>query len=285
MANTNQESVVDSLSLVTDRLRLLATRRTEMWWDIGQILDEVATRMLSQNLGYRDYTAYAREVLGIDAAEARRLRRVAHHFSREVALRFGTERLDLLLSYMDASPDTHWAMDPLRVELCCSSDAAGTRIAFSEASADDVRRAVRSAQRRLASTDAHFPPDVASLRDRLSRAVAALAHDAPRVKVHRDVGRPEEYALAVVGLDPENMVGVGQVLVEIGKNLARAAKARSKARATKKPAKTATKKPAKTPAKKAPSSRATKAAKTTSSPPHGKKRSSRAAAPKATKRR
>ncbi len=228
MANTNQDFAVGSLSLVTDRLRLLATRRTEMWWDIGQILDEVATRMLSQNLGYANYAAYAREVLGIDAAEARRLRRVAHHFSREVALRFGTERLDLLLSYLEASPDTHWAIDPLRVELRCSSDAADTRIAFSEASADDVRRALRAARRRLASNDAHFPPDVASLRDRLSRAVAALGRDAPSVKVHRDVGRPEEYALAVVGLDPENMVDVGRVLVQMGKTLARAAKARRK---------------------------------------------------------
>ena len=96
---SRQDTQLDSLALVNDRLRLLATRSSEMWWEIGQALDEVATRMLSQNLGYPDYAAYAHEVLGIDAAQARRIRRVAHHFSREVALRFGAERLDLLLDY------------------------------------------------------------------------------------------------------------------------------------------------------------------------------------------
>jgi|GEM_PF-733322 len=219
---SRQDTQVDSLALVTDRLRLLATRSSEMWWEIGQVLDEVATRMLSQNLGYPDYTAYAHEVLGIDGAEARRIRRVAHHFSRDVALRFGAERLDLLLAYLEASPDTHWAIDPLRVELCCTADAGRSRITFSEATVDDVRRAVRAARRGRASHDKRFPADVASVRDRLAKALATLGKEAPQAKIHRDVGRPEEYSLAVVGIDPANMVGVGQVLVQLGKALASA---------------------------------------------------------------
>jgi hypothetical protein len=225
---SRQDTQVDSLALVTDRLRLLATRSSEMWWEIGQALDEVATRMLSQNLGYPDYAAYAHEVLGIDAAQARRIRRVAHHFSREVALRFGAERLDLLLDYLEASPDTHWAIDPLRVELYCTADAGRSRIAFAEATVDDVRRAVRSARRGRASHDKRFPADVASVRDRLAKALAALGKQAPQAKIHRDVGRPEEYSLAVVGVDPSNMARLGHVLVQLGKTLAAADKARKR---------------------------------------------------------
>jgi hypothetical protein len=215
----------DPLSLMTDRLRLLATRREEMWWDIGLLLDEVATRALAPLLGFDDFAAYANDVLGVSKAEARQLRRVAHHFSRETALRFGAERLDLLLQYLEAAPSVHWAIDVLRVEILLRTGREDIVVPFTEISEEDLRKAVRSAKRRRTTTDPAIPADVAAERDRLADALASDVEDGNvRVKVHHAATGGDEFSLSVIGIDPFNMREVGKALVTEGKALAKASK-------------------------------------------------------------
>jgi len=215
----------DPLSLMTDRLRLLATRREEMWWDIGLLLDEVATRALAPLLGFDDFASYATDVLGVSKAEARQLRRVAHHFSRETALRFGAERLDLLLQYLEAAPSVHWAIDVLRVEILLRTGREDIVVPFTEISEEDLRKAVRSAKRRRTTTDPAIPADVAAERDRLADALAGEVEDGiVSVKVHHAATGSDEFSLSVIGIDPFNMREVGKVLVAEGKALAKASK-------------------------------------------------------------
>ncbi len=220
-------STQDSLSLMTDRLRLLATRHDEMWWDIGVVLDEVALRELAPALGYNDFTAYAQAELGLSKAEAKRIRRVAHHFSRETALRFGAERLDLLLQYLEAAPSSYFATDVLRVEVLVREGREDKAIPFPEIAEEDLRKAARSAKRRKTTTNPAIPPDVAVARDRLADSIGEGVEDPrARVKVHHTTSGQEEFSLSIIGIDPFNMQQVGKVLVAEGKALTKASKKR-----------------------------------------------------------
>lgn len=231
---TTPEAPASTGSLMTDRLRLLLTRRAEMWWDIGKLLDEVATMGLAPSLGFQDFTAYAHRVHGIAPSEAKKLRRIAHHFSRETALRFGADRLELLLDYVEASERTHWAFDPLQVQVAVPGrSTTGVPVTFADATDEDLRRAVRAAKRGMSPMDDLTPLDVVAERDRLGEAIAAgVADKHIRVKIHQSTTLTDEYSLAVVGLNPFNMVEVGKALVAEGRALAKATKP-AKAKTTK----------------------------------------------------
>lgn len=217
----------EPLSLMTDRLRLLATRKEEMWWEIGLLLDELALRGMVLPLGFDDFAAYAQAQLGLSKTEAIQFRRVAHHFSRETALRFGAPRLDLLLQYLEATPSTQCAVDVLRAEVLVRKDEGEVAIPFTEISEEDLVRAVRSAKRRRTTTDPAIPADVAAERDRLADAIAAeVPGGHVKVKVHHLVGVGDLYSLSLSGIDPFNMAAVGKVVLEEGEVLAKATKDR-----------------------------------------------------------
>jgi hypothetical protein len=212
------------LATMTDRLRLLATRSEEMWWEIGVLLDEIAARGLVP-LSFDDFAAFAATEVGLPKADALRFRRVSHHFSREMAMRFGAARLDMLLQYLDAAPSAHYALDLLRIEVIVRIDGEDVAVLFSEISDEDLAHAVRSAKRRRTTSDPSIPPDVAAERDRLADALAGEAPDV-RVKVHHTAGGVDDYSLSLTGIDPFNMAAVGKVLLAEGKVLAKAEKQR-----------------------------------------------------------
>ncbi len=225
MEETDQPTTKDPLSLMTDRLRMLSTREAEMWWDIGVLLDEVATRELAPMFGFDDFATYAHSELGIPKTRARQLRRVAHHFSRETALRFGAARMDLLLAYLEATPNAKWALDVLRIEILVRSGKDELSIPFTEISEEDLQRAVRSAKRRRTTTDPTIPEDVAAARDRLADVISSRVQDSNiRVKVHQKASGGEEFSLSITGIDPFNMGEVGKVLVAEGRAFANASK-------------------------------------------------------------
>ena len=204
----------DTLSVMTDRLKVLATRREDLWWDIGCLLDAMATRGFAGNVGVRDYASYAHKVVGIERAEARRLRRVAQLFSREVAVRFGLEKLELLLQLIDALQDAPPVVDPMRIEVFShKGDGAVQAIPFSESTVEDLRFTIRALSGRSTSGDPRFGPGLGELRDKLENALKrTLARKAPRVRIERDPANPRA-GLALCGVSPETLEAVGRVLI------------------------------------------------------------------------
>ncbi|MCU0690930.1 MAG: hypothetical protein MUF54_05960 [Polyangiaceae bacterium] len=224
------------------------TRSAETWWDIGLLLDEVHSRGLAEAEGHDDYVAYASRELGLDEVEVRRLRRVAHHFSRETALRFGAARLDLLLAYLESSNRLCSVLDPMRIEIPVRSlTGDDVDVPFSEATDEDLRMATRQAGAHV-RVDALIPAAVEATRATLAAALRAVGGMRIQVKVHESTMGGEAYSLAVLGVDPFNMLAVGQVLVNQGRTLAAVAQAENKAglarpaESPKSPASTATNK-------------------------------------------
>jgi hypothetical protein len=229
------------LSVITDRLRLLATRRGEMWWDIGLLLDEIATRGLAADLGYADYGAYAKATFGIEAGEAHRLRLAAHHFGRDTALRAGVDKLASLLGYLDACPRAPCVLDLLRLEIPVAlADGTLAWRSFEEASADELDAAARLVQSRAEAAEPRADPALAALRARVQRALSgALGPEAPRVRLHCELACPERVSLALVGLGPRAAARIAKALASRTRNAASPRRSRESERATKRPGKEA----------------------------------------------
>jgi len=219
----------DTLSVITDRLKLLATRRVEMWWDIGCLLDAMATRGFARGVGIRDYASYAEKVVGIERGEARRLRRISSLFSRELCLRFGLEKLELLVQLMESCYEVSPVLDPMRMEVLSERpDGTVQMIPFAESSVDDLRYSIRVMARLPSCGDRRFGPELGALRDALDEALyGSLRRKAPRVKIERDPGKAPG-RLALLELHPGAIEAVGRVLVSFGRAMSRAARPRPK---------------------------------------------------------
>lgn len=208
---------LDPLSVITDRLRILATHQAETWWDIGGLLDLVATTIPS----VRDFSSYAQRVIGIERAQARRYRRIATLFSRDVAMRFGIEKLELLLDIVNASHEARRVLDPLRVQVLSKlPDDTRQELPFPEATVDDLRYTLRILSRRSATGDRKFEPSSAMLRDALESSFEeTLPRKGPRVRIEADLTRARGTNLCLSGLRPEDLEAVGRVLVAAAKRL------------------------------------------------------------------
>jgi hypothetical protein len=227
----------DTLAVITDRLKLLATRRVEMWWDIGCLLDAMATRGFAQGVGIRDYASYAEKVVGIKRIEARRLRRISHLFSRDICLRFGIEKLELLVQLVEGCYEASPVIDPMRVEVFSPRpDGTIQEIPFSECTLDDLRFSIRMMARQRSCGDGRFGPEVGALRDEIEGALQrALKRKAPKVKLECDPGKAPGH-LALFDLQPDALETVGRVLTAFGRKWARPARAKTATKAKKKPA-------------------------------------------------
>jgi hypothetical protein len=233
-SNAEEALTYDTLAVITDRLKLLATRRVEMWWDIGCLLDAMATRGFARGVGVKDYAAYAEKVVEIPRGDARRLRRIAHLFSREVAMRFGLEKLELLVQLVECCHRASSVVDPMRVEvLSLREDATVQAIPFAECTADDLRFSMREMARALASDDPRCRAAAGPLRDALDSALrSALGRKAPKVKVESDPN-PTSGSLALFNLAPDTLEAVGKVLIAQGRLRAKSGKKKA-ARAARK---------------------------------------------------
>jgi uncharacterized protein YidB (DUF937 family) len=201
----------DTLSVITDRLKLLATRKTELWWDIGCLLDAMATQGVAGATG-RDWAARAQQIMGIDRSEARRMRRISSLFSRELAMRFGIEKLELLVKLVETLPEAPPVMDPLRVEvLSHREDGTTMPVTFAECTLDDLRFTIKITAARKTAGDVRFGP-LGEVRDALDKALRkAMARKAPKVKLEgTHVDRP---CLSLIDLDPGDLDVVGRALI------------------------------------------------------------------------
>ena len=203
----------DTVAVITDRLKLLATRKAEMWWDIGCLLDAMATR----GAGIRDWAAHAQNVIGIDRGEARRIRRIATMFSREFAMRYGIDKLELLVKLVEALPEVPPVMDPLRVEVISLRDGVVFPVTFAECTTDDLLFTIKLLSGKKTAGDARFG-QLGEVRDALDKSLRkALARKAPKVKVER--AHDAKQRIALIDMDPGELEAVGRTLIAQAKTM------------------------------------------------------------------
>lgn len=202
----------DPLTVITDRLKLLATRKAEMWWDIGCLLDAMATRGVVGSAGIRDWAAHAEKTVGIERSEARRFRRIANLFSRDFAMRFGADKLELLVKLVETSHEMPPVLDPMRLEVLSQREDGSTRVVtFAECTVDDLRFTIKRTAGRKTSGDSRFG-QLGEARDALDAALRrSLGRRAPKVKL--ECAHAPGQCLSLVGLEPTQIEAVGRALV------------------------------------------------------------------------
>jgi hypothetical protein len=212
----------DMLSVITDRLKLLATRKLELWWDIGCLLDAMATQGLAGGAGVRDWAARAKQIMGVERSEALRLRRIANLFSRELAMRFGIEKLELLVKLVETLPEAPPLMDPLRVEVLSLRDGAIVPVTFAECTAEDLRFTIKLVSGHKTTADVRFGP-LGEVRDALDKALRkAMSRKAPKVKI--ECTHAPRQSIALVDVDPAELDALGRALVAHAKTMRKSRK-------------------------------------------------------------
>lgn len=208
--------VKDHVSMVLDRLSLLATRKDDMWWEIGCALDEVAVRGFYASLGFGDWLSFAQEHVGLSCDEAISFRRVARFFSRETAVRFGVGKLELLLQYLERCPSSEPVVDLLRVKIAVHLEGEQVLVPFVNITHEQLVQALQEVACGCSCYATDVPTDVLTELEWTHEAMCRDGLGQVVVKVHHSIGQHDSYSLVISGVEPCNMAEVGRVLMERG---------------------------------------------------------------------
>lgn len=205
---TRSATVAESLDpseIIADRLRLLATRKQDTWWDIGELLNELSSRA---KIG----SAWAlspplRRELEISPKQVRTWQLLAQRFRRDLAMRAGPERLALLLDYLEELPVAASWSDPLHAQIVVNDHRV---ISFNEASLADLKQAKKHAIQTSQKL-------MGALQKRLNEL---LSDQSPIVKLQgTTLSQSQPPLLSISGIDPDSLDSLGRVLSKIAKEL------------------------------------------------------------------
>jgi hypothetical protein len=197
--------------IIIDRLRLLATRKQDTWWDIGVLLNELALR--SKSASANPISPTLRRQLGISPQQMRTWQTLAQRFPRSVAMRIGPERLGLLLDYLEQLPLAATWADPTRADIIVNDTDV---LSFDEASDADLKQA----QKHVSQNCQKFLGDIVVTQRKIQDRLASLLPDhAPSVKVQGTGLCQSDNQLSILGIAPENLESVGRALTKIAKEM------------------------------------------------------------------
>lgn len=140
-------------------------------WSVGQCLLEVRNEELWREDGHGTFDAWlASDRLPWSRGSGYKAMRIAEHFNGDMAGRFGTEKLDAAVSYLNATAKEERPGDLLALKVQLRGEDGKWKIVpFIDASAAQIRQAVHNLGVRRRNT--RLP---AQLHDRVTRFNGAL---------------------------------------------------------------------------------------------------------------
>ena len=127
------------LRAATERVFELKAAGAALLYDLGAVLREVEDEALWRAGGFASFTAWLSEAVEVSRPTAARAIEVTRHFSRDVALRYGMEKLYWGLRYVAATRADEQPGDLIAADL----RLRGPSGPFHEASLRQVQEAVR----------------------------------------------------------------------------------------------------------------------------------------------
>ena len=205
---------------VETRMRALLARGEATAWDVGRLIDEVATRGLHHAEKFTTLEEWADARFLQGWATLKRYRRVAKAFTRATTKKHGTWKLALGLQYIEATPEHEkpGEIPRLVVRVPTKSGKAMDPIPFAACKPKDLERAIEAA---LAKPDAYDGVAEANAKRARTEAQAAVASPrdqhlhAPLVRAHPHPEHPELVRYDVVGIDEQDLGRVARALVAI----------------------------------------------------------------------
>jgi len=172
-------------------------------WQIGQSLLTIRDEELWRQDGHRSFDAWLDAGrIPMSRVSGYKAMRIAEHFGGEMAARFGTEKLDAALSYLQATRRDEQPGDLLGVQIRTrGDDGQWGAVPFVQATATQIRRAAAELGTKRQHT--RLPKDLQVKVAELNQALRAHrgAHAAPKVRLQRDKGGRLVLAMEAVAVE------------------------------------------------------------------------------------
>jgi len=151
----------------TKKILRLKGEVARSFWDLGDSLCRVQDKKLYQAKGYQTFEEYLEKGVKIGRTNAYQLMKLARNFSREIAIKYGKEKLLCAIDYAKATPEPDLPLDVTRYTIP-AKNRAGKAIekTFKQASVRDIKRAAALLKKKLKpqKPQASLPvPDLAAL--------------------------------------------------------------------------------------------------------------------------
>ena len=162
-----------------------------MLYDLGLVLREVVDEALWQAGGHTSFTAWLEDSVEVSRATATRAVLVTRHFNREIAQRYGLEKLYWGLRYLEVTRATEQPGDLIAADLRLRGpDGRFTHVPFHTASLRQIRAAVHLTQtlappRAQPTLDADLDARLDRLAEGLPPTPAGLTPAKRRVETSR----------------------------------------------------------------------------------------------------
>lgn len=184
------------LDLLTNEIHRLKGGVGRGMFEIGVRLARILDERLWEARGYENFEDYLERGVSFSRSTGYKLIRIARHFNAEIAERYGVEKLELGLRYLESTPERERPGDLVAADMRVRGTSGRFRsISFHEATPAQIRDAIGllaegKSRRRL--------PE--NLEKRVARVEAALSapptgvHRGPRVVLKR--GTDGQYAIS-----------------------------------------------------------------------------------------
>ena len=188
------------LDLLTNEIHRLKGGVGRGMFEIGVRLARILDERLWEARGYETFEDYLERGVAFSRSTGYKLIRIARHFNAEIAERYGVEKLELGLRYLESTPERERPGDLVAADMRVRDTSGRFRsISFHEATPTQIRDAIgllgeSKSRRRL--------PE--NLEKRVERIEAALSapptgvHRGPRVVLKR--GTDGQYAVSFLAI-------------------------------------------------------------------------------------
>lgn len=174
----------ERLRAITDRIGALKGQAALVLYELGVLLAEVSHSNLFLDGGYPTLNAYLDAEVELSRATAFKAMRVARHFNAGMVERYGIDKLDAGVRYLELTRTDEQPGDLIAAKLRLRSPAGHyISVPFHEASS----RQVREAAKLLSDRRPRVPPEARDRAERVARALQVAEVEA-RVSARRGRG-------------------------------------------------------------------------------------------------
>jgi hypothetical protein len=176
------------LDLLTNEIHRLKGAVGRGMYEVGVRLAQILDERLWQSRGYRSFEDYLEQGVSFSRSTGYKLIRIARQFNAELAERYGVEKLELGLRYLEATPERERPFDLMETDLRVRDRSGRFRsISFHEATPSQIRDAIhlmgeaRASRRQIPE---EWERRISELARALPPAPAGL-HRSKRVSIKR----------------------------------------------------------------------------------------------------
>jgi len=134
------------LDLLTNEIHRLKGAVGRGMYEVGVRLGRIANERLWASRGYTSFEHYLEEGVSFSRSTGYKLIRIARQFDAEVAERYGVEKLELGLRYLEATPEHERPSNLVHTDLRVRDPNGRFRsVSFHEATPSQIREAIQLA--------------------------------------------------------------------------------------------------------------------------------------------